>query len=214
MTADADVANAPPADAGLLAIFAAERAALLRFMRARCTNPADADDLLQELWVKIGSAARGPVSNPRAYLFRMANNLVLDTRRAQQRAMTRDRGWLAAQDHGDAALELRPDPAPDAEAMLARRQELDLLETAIGMLPPGAARALRLHRIEGLPQGEVAQIMGISRSGVEKHLATALRHLRNRLYPMVNPDCGYASSAASDNAAHDGPVVLGRDHDQ
>lgn len=198
-------------ESGLHAVFAAERAALARFLRARCANPADADDMLQDLWVRIGTVAPGPVGNARAYLFRMANNLALDAQRSRQRAMARDRGWLAADGGGDGPTERQADPAPDAEAVLVRQQELTLLSQAIDALPPGAGRALRLHRIDGLPQAEVAQIMGISRSGVEKHLAVALRHLRDKLHFLVNADCGSDDPAASDKAGHRGQTAPGKD---
>ena len=141
--------------------------------------------MAQDLWIKLAVSSRhdvkGPITNPRAYLFCMANNLVLDHRRSQQRAMARDRAWLGVQGRGEHAPELSADPAPDAEELLQQVQEARILGAAIDALPPGAARALRLHRIEGLPQGEVAKQMGISRSGVEKHLVTALRHLRRIL---------------------------------
>lgn len=197
MTASDDERPISGADSGLHAVFAAERTALLRFLRARCGDPADADDLLQDLWVRIGTIAPGPIGNARAYLFRIANNLVLDSRRTRQRAMARDRGWLGADGHDDMLPELRPDTSPDAEKQLLQKQEVRLLNEAIDSLPPGAGRALRLHRIEGLPQAEVARIMGISRSGVEKHLAVALRHLRNKLLFMVKADCGSDGAAAS-----------------
>ena len=67
-----------------------------------------------------------------------------------------------------------------------------MLVRAIDELPPGAQRALRLHRIEGHSQGEVAEIMGISRSGVEKHLAVAMRRLKQSML-----DCGLSPVAAS-----------------
>ena len=70
------------------------RAELLRFLFARCGDRDEAQDLIQELWIKAESAACGAIANGRAYLFRMANNLVLDRRRAQHRAMARDRNWL------------------------------------------------------------------------------------------------------------------------
>jgi hypothetical protein len=70
----------------------------------------------------------------------------------------------------------------------------------------------KLHdRIEGLPHAEVAQIMGISRSGVEKHLAVALRHLRGRLQFLVNADCGSPGAAASDNARPGGRKAPGKE---
>src|SRR3546814_14305713 len=57
----------------------------------------------------------------------------------------------------------------------------------------GAQRAVTLYRFENRSQGEIAAIMGISRSGVEKHMALAMKHLRNAL-----SDCGFFSLAASE----------------
>jgi len=184
---------------GLFTVFTAERAALLRFLRARGCDPAEAEDLLQDLWLRLSTAPpAGPVGHPRAYLFRMAANLMLDDRRARGRAMARDRAWLEADGSPAAPPEARADPAPDAETALLHAEERDQLRAAIAALPPGAARALRLCRIEGLPQADAARIMGISRSGVEKHLANALRLLRISLDPVVNADCGSGASAASE----------------
>jgi RNA polymerase sigma factor (sigma-70 family) len=180
--------NAP---AGLTSLFDLHREELLRFLRARCGNVAEAEDCLQELWLKSSGEAAGPIANGRAYLFRMANNLVLDIRRGQLRAMQRDQRWLEADSAGEAGI-VRTDPDMPADEALVHKQEADILARAISQLPAGAQRALRLHRIDGHSQSEVAQIMGISRSGVEKHLCVAMKHLRAAL-----TDCGYFDGAAS-----------------
>ncbi|QGN56513.1 sigma-70 family RNA polymerase sigma factor [Novosphingobium sp. Gsoil 351] len=182
---------------GLAAVYAASRAELLRFLAARCGDATEAEDVLQELWLKLEVGAPGPVANARAYLFRMANNLVLDRRRSQHRAMARDRAWAGE----GAAIDERPDPAPLADETLVKREEAEVLARAIAALPPGAQRALRLYRFDGLDQGEVARTMGISRSGVEKHLALAMRQLRAAL-----ADCGLFGTQASDEGGGpDGP---------
>ncbi len=187
-----EASEAEPAAGGLTGLFVRHRAELLRFLLARSGNRDEAEDLLQELWIKASTQAAGPIANGRAYLFRMANNLVLDQARARHRAMARDRGWLETEGHAQGAIEDRQDPSLPADEAIALGQEAALLEQAIAGLPPGAQRALRLHRLEGRGHAEVAQIMGISRSGVEKHLAVAMKHLRNSL---VN--CGLMTSAAS-----------------
>jgi RNA polymerase sigma-70 factor (ECF subfamily) len=122
----------------------------------------------------------------------MANNLVFDAARGRRRSMARDHQWLAHAGGGPAPPEDRPDPAIPADEAIARAQEIALLRQAIAALPPGAREALRLFRIEEKPQAEIARIMGISRSGVEKHLALAMRHLRKAL-----ANCGSDESAAS-----------------
>ena len=100
---------------------------------------------------------------------------------------------LADDGGGTAPVEDRPDGSPQADEVLERAQEAQILRTAISTLPPGAQRALRLHRFDGHSQGEVAEIRGISRSGVEKHLVVAMKYLRNALR-----DCGLMDPAASD----------------
>lgn len=187
---------------GLSGLFAQHRAELLRFLAARCGDPAEAEDFLQELWIKVSGLAAGPIANGRAYLFRMANNLVLDSRRAAMRAMRRDRSWLEDAGGGATAPEDRPDPAPQADEQLSRTEEADILRKAIAALPPGAQRALVLVRLEGCPQAEAAEIMGISRSGVEKHLAVAMRHLKIAL-----ADCGLPGAAASQDQGQPGGGV-------
>lgn len=176
---------------GLAGVFELHGYDLARFLAARCGDDEEAKDLLQELWIKLSTQATGPIANPRAYLFRMANNLALNHIRGRHRAMTRDRGWLLA-DGDDRSPEDRPDPDLLADEQIARQQEVEILRSAIDALPPGAQRALRLHRLDGHDQGEVGRIMGISRSGVEKHLAVAMKHLRNAL-----ADCGYFTPKVS-----------------
>ncbi len=180
-------------NAGLAALLEAERRGLLRFLTARCGDPSEAEDLLQELWLKAATTLTGPIANGRAYLFRMANNLVLDRARARRRAMLRDRHWIGHHDAVSGAIELRPDPAPGAEAELLEAEEAEQVRRAVEALPDGARRALVLYRFEGHGQADIARLMGISRSGVEKHLALAMKHLRKSL-----SDCGYFAAAASE----------------
>lgn len=177
---------------GLSEFVQQHRADLARFLAARCGDAALAEDLLQDLWIKATSQASGPVANPRAYLFRMANNLVLDHHRSMHRTMVRDREWMDADGSAPTEVEDLADPAIPADEAIAREQEARLVQGAISRLPPGSRRAFHLCRIEGRKLEEAARILGISRSGVEKHLAVAMKNLRADL-----TNCGLIGSAAS-----------------
>ena len=179
---------------GLRAVLRDQRGAILRFLAARSGSADLAQDLFQELWLRLDNADQGPVANPVAYLMRAANNLMLDYRRGELRAWARDAAWLVSDNPAMQAPELLADPAPAADDMIAARQEAALMRRAIATLPPGARRALTLHRFDGLPHAEVAAVMGISRSGVEKHIAVAMKHLRRAVM-----NWGEASSTASDS---------------
>lgn len=172
---------------GLTGILEARRGDLRRFLIARTGNEADADDLLSELWIKANSAQPGPLSNPGSYLFKMANNLVLDRLRETSRRQRRESDWIAEQRGSRALVEEPADPASSAEQMLIERDEQNRLTEAIDQLPAGAGRVLRMHKLEGLGHAEIAAQLGISKSAVEKHMALAMAHLRRILTTEAEP---------------------------
>lgn len=150
---------------GLKAVFLAERRMLLRLLAARLRDPDAAQDALQDLWLKLEALPSGPVADPAAYLFRMANNLVLDRRRSEQRRAIRDGAWNDAQcDASD---------FPTAEEALLARERLALLQAALERLPERTAAIFRAYRFDERPRKEIAAAQGISVSAVEKHLHRA-----------------------------------------
>ena len=173
--------------AGLTGTLEARRGDLRRFLIARTGSEADADDLLSELWIKANSVQPGPVSNPGSYLFKMANNLVLDRLRETSRRQRREGDWIAEQRGSHALVEEPADPASSAEQMLIERDEQNRLTEAIGHLPARARRVLRMHKLEGLGHAEIAAQLGISKSAVEKHMALAMAHLRRILTTEAEP---------------------------
>jgi RNA polymerase sigma-70 factor (ECF subfamily) len=173
--------------AGLSVVLEERRADLRRFLIARTGNEADADDLLSDLWIKVNSAQPGPVSNPASYLFRMANNLVLDRVRETTRRQRREGDWIAEQRGGVLLAEEPADPASNAEQALIERGEGNRLAQAIEQLPAGARRVLRMHKLEGLGHAAIASQLGISKSAVEKHMALAMAHLRRILTTEAEP---------------------------
>ncbi len=113
--------------AGLKAVFLAERPMLLRLLVARLRDREAAEDVLQDVWLKLEALPSGPVADPAAYLFRMANNLAFDRRRSDTRRQTRDGAWLDMR--GDT------DDTPNAEQVLLARDKLRRMQTAIASAP-------------------------------------------------------------------------------
>lgn len=168
-------------DQGLETIYRASRTDLLRFLVARTGDPGEAEDILQDLWIKVRQPATGPVAHGRAYLYRMAQNLVVDRSRERQRRARRERSWFD-QREGGLAADCEPiDAGLNAEETMLEREEAALLASAVANLPSGARRAFELHKLQGLPHADVAAALGISRSGVEKHMSVAMKYLRRAL---------------------------------
>ena len=156
---------------GLLRAALEHRAALLRYLGARRVPPEEAEDLFQDLVVKLESLASGPVAEPRAYLYRMTENLLLDRIRSDGRRRGREQAWMAAQ----AGATLETDERPSPEQVLISRERLALVSAALADLPERTLSVFRRYRIDGVPQRQIAAEAGISLSAVEKHLQRAYR---------------------------------------
>lgn len=161
----------PMTRGGLEAIFLNHRGELLRFLRARGAGDA-AEDLVQDLWMKASAGATGPIQDPLAYLYRIANNLMLDRRRAELRAARRDEAWTDATGGLD---DIAPDP--DAETILIARERLRAAEATLAELGARTDMIFRRFRLDGVSQRRIAEEQGLSLSAVEKHLQRAYRAL-------------------------------------
>jgi RNA polymerase sigma factor (sigma-70 family) len=161
------------AEAGLQRVLGEMHSDLLRFMLARGCNPAEVDDLLQDLYVKLTSTRTGPVSNPRAYLYQMANNLLHDHRRGRRRQQERDDHWTRNLIGPDINKDARPSPEESAIA----RDELERVDEVIASMPVRTAQILKMYRLDGASQKAIATSLDLSLSAVEKHLQRAYRKL-------------------------------------
>jgi RNA polymerase sigma factor (sigma-70 family) len=154
-----------PSPQGLQAVFLANRDTLRRFLIARGVGDAS-DDVLQELWLKLDGAAGGPVGSPMAYLFRAAENLMRDRHRSERQARLREKEWTEASGPAETGVS----DMPSGERVLIARQELAIIQTLLNGFQPRAQAAFRLHRIDSLPQRDIAQRLGVSLSTIEKDL--------------------------------------------
>ncbi len=176
----------PPGAAGgsgppeLLQAYVERRDSLVRLFAARLRSVAAAEDLVQDIFLKISSLPPDTaIDNPASYLFRTGTNLMLDRRRGEQRSLARDSAWRDTTHAAVGGQDVVDEP--DAEAVVAARQRLKELAAAIDELPPRMQRAFRLHKLDGLSQAETARAMGVSVGSVEKHIAAAMRTLSGRL---------------------------------
>lgn len=146
---------------------------LLRLLAARLGNRDDAEDALQDMWLRIDQLADQPIAQPAAFLYRVAANLATDRRIAAGRRGARDAGWVDSQPMAE--------DMPDPERMLVARSEWQAVEDAIADMPERMATALRMFRLEERPQRSIADHLGITVSGVEKLLQRAYKKIQERL---------------------------------
>lgn len=153
-------------------------APLVRYLNTKVNNNEDANDLAQEALLRMHKFQQsGSLDNARAFLFKTANNLLIDQiRRARVHDQYLDSQIIPAQ-----SSEQDDKCAPSAERTVCAEQELDRIYETLEAMPPKVRHAFVLHRSSDLSYPEIAREMGVSTSMVEKYIAEALRLLRLEL---------------------------------
>lgn len=144
---------------------------LLRFFRSYRLDPADAQDLTQDVFLRmVGSQAPGDLREPDAFVFTLARNLLRD--RARKMKVRNTAAAVSLED-----IEL-PSNSPKPDEELEQRERLAQAQAVLNSLKPTTQEAFFHNRIQGANYAEVAASMGISVSMVEKHLMSAIAALR------------------------------------
>lgn len=180
---------------GLTALFLAQRPALLRFLAARLGSPDEAEDILQDMWFRLERVPTGPISDPAAYLFRMAANLATDRRVSGARRERRDDAWKNAMPADE--------DYPDAERSMIAADELRQVEAALAEMPERMRRALILFRVEERPQKAIAETLGITVSGVEKLLRRGYQQLTEKISGQCADRCASHRHGDEGSLSHD-----------
>jgi RNA polymerase sigma-70 factor (ECF subfamily) len=142
---------------------------LHKFIRARVSDPDDAEDILQDVFLKIHTRIDSLQDEDRlaSWLYQVTRNTITDYYRAQRPVV-------------ELPETLVVDPLPvesDPEAELAA----GLREFMLASLPDIYRQALVLTEIEGLKQAELAERMGISLSGAKSRVQRGRDILRQAL---------------------------------
>lgn len=154
----------------ILGEFQALRPELKKYLLNRLGHEPDAEDLLQELTMRLLSmdlSRLNLITESRAYFYRSLNNLCVDLHR---RHSTRT-------DYVKES-ESQLKTSPSTEKAVQDRQTLDRLFSMINELPPKCRQVFMLYRIKNLSQKEIAKELGISINMVEKHVIKAHTQLR------------------------------------
>lgn len=150
------------------------RSQIRTFFWRRTGSQEAADDLTQEVWLRIAKTADDDdYANPDAWLQRIVVNLALNWLRQHH---FQARFVIASGDDYDTI-----DETPGHDRLVQSRESLAYLRDLIDELPPRRRVAFLLYRGEGLSLGETAKRMGVSHSTAKKQIAAALLFLRDRM---------------------------------
>ncbi|RLL74383.1 RNA polymerase sigma factor [Ochrobactrum soli] len=151
-----------PMNAVFERFFVRERSRLKRFAIKLLGNAHDADDILQETYIKLSS--RELSDGDRGLVVRTLTTLAFDHIRSRN---VHDAGGKAASD--EVFVEhIQP------ERIVSSKHDLAVLLEAINHLPRRRAKIFLLARVDGMTYGQIAQTLHVSLSTVEKEMAAAI----------------------------------------
>jgi len=158
-------------------------------VRARyCAS--DLDDIAQEVFLRMLRSDRAKlVTNPQAYLFKMAVNVSTEWSSRASRRLPHSDQWLA-----DLVDESGPQSEVEREVMESE------LERAVESLPPRARSILKLHYLEGLTHEAIASRLSTTRRVVKRDLIRAYADLREVLTPGAATDSALPARTAAEGS--------------
>ena len=180
---DADVELVRAAAGGDLDAFEAlvrrYESRIIGLARSYLGNPADAEDLAQEVFVRVYRSLRQFRGDSlfRTWLYRIALNAVRShrTQRGRRQAVWEDSGA------DERPFDVEADQ-PSVEATLVRR---DAIDRALAGLPDDLREAVVLRDVHGLDYRQIAEATGAPIGTVESRIFRARQRLRVALAPLL-----------------------------
>jgi RNA polymerase sigma-70 factor (ECF subfamily) len=141
-----------------------------RFIYFKCGDSAQADDLVQEAFIKLWqNCAKVTVEKAKAFLYTVCNNAFLNEI-AHKKVVLK---------HAKSQPEKTNYQSP--EFLLEEEEFHDKLKNSLENLTEAQRTAFLLNRIEGKKYAEIAEMLNISVKAVEKRMSQALATLRKEI---------------------------------
>ncbi len=156
-------------------------AKLLHVAHNYISNKEDAEEIVQDVFLKAWKKRNRITSNINGYLFKITKNSCLDYLKSKKRKLNRF-GLLVQ-------LEafVNHDALADNDSILIIEKELEQkIQLGIDLLPEKCKKVFIKSRIEGLKNKEISKVLDISEKTVENHMTKALRHMRVHLRDFLS----------------------------
>jgi RNA polymerase sigma factor (sigma-70 family) len=170
-----------------------QRGRLLRFIERRVPDPAEAEDILQDVFAELVESYRllKPVEQAAAWLFRVARNRIIDRyRRVPAKLTVSLDAPLGVATDGDEPARLLQDvlPAPDdsPENRLLRETIMDAITDALAELPAEQRQVFVWHELEDQSFNDMVAATGVPLKTLISRKHYAVKHLRKRLRKLYD----------------------------
>jgi RNA polymerase sigma-70 factor (ECF subfamily) len=175
-------------------LVARHHASLLRYFQVQSRSRETAEDLAQEVWIRVIRHRRNyrPEAKFQTYLFAIARNLWIDRYRSLKAApptVSADRE-VGEEGEGTPLSTLLPSREPEPSEKASVHEEAERVRAALERLPPGLRDVFELGEVQGLKYQDVAEILDIPVGTVKSRMHAAVQRLREALQPGAKERSG------------------------
>ncbi len=158
------------------------RRPVYRFLVRQCASAGIADELYQDVWLRVVNARRRytVVARFSTWLFRIAHNRLIDHWRAESRKPVAEMPVADDCETGPLDNVAAPDEL-QPERLMERKDLAALVAGAVESLPDAQREAFLLHEEGGLTIDEIAALTGVGRETAKSRLRYAMIRLRAQL---------------------------------
>ena len=162
------------------------RRPLVGFMYRLSRNPSVAEDLAQEVFLRVYRSRRTYKAEARftTWLYRIATNLAVNHARDTRVERTQSSSLDKLEAETGAPVDVA-DNAPTAEERLLRGERMAAIRSHVEALPERQRMAVVLHKYQGMDYREIAQVLELSESATKSLLFRAYETLREKLKDYV-----------------------------
>ncbi len=164
------------------------RRPMVGFMYRLCHNPATAEELAQEVFLRVyrSRATYEPSAKFTTWLYRIATNLAVNHARDTRHERPENTVRL---DEPDQETGTTPDLADDslsAEEQILKRERLAAIRSKVNALPERQRVAVIMHKYQQMDYREIAGVLKLSESATKSLLFRAYETLRDQLKEFVS----------------------------
>ena len=164
------------------------RRQLVGFMYRLCHNPAAAEDLAQEVFLRVyrSRTTYEPSAKFSTWLYRIATNLAVNHARDTRHERPENTVRLDEPDQDTGTTPDLADDALTAEEQLLRRERMAAIRKTVDALPERQRMAVLMHKYQQMDYRQIAAVMKMSESATKSLLFRAYETLREQLKQYVS----------------------------
>jgi RNA polymerase sigma-70 factor, ECF subfamily len=170
------------------------RRPMVGFLYRLCHNPAAAEELAQEVFLRIYRSRSSYEASAKfsTWIYRIATNLAVnharDTRHERSQVTVR----LDQPDQETGTTPDLADDAPTVEEQIVQRERMAAIRSKVNALPERQRMAVIMHKYQQMDYRQIADVLKLSESATKSLLFRAYETLREQLKEYVSRKSGEA----------------------